>query len=113
MQFNFEKEEDGKWYIVLPEWTGSKADLEMVCGADYMLDLLSNNTNSVSLDLSEEECEHDFILDFTKEEGGGGWYNLVNFNHDTSEINNEIWLCMVTRFVFNGFLPNRIYVSLK
>lgn len=27
---------DGRWYIVLPEWTGNKEDLEMVLGADIL-----------------------------------------------------------------------------
>ena len=36
----FKKEEDNKWYIDLTEWTGDKADLEMVAGADILLDIL-------------------------------------------------------------------------
>jgi hypothetical protein len=37
--FKFEKEKDNRWYIILPEWTGEKEELEMVCGADSMLDI--------------------------------------------------------------------------
>ena len=40
--YRFNKE-DGKWYIDLPDWTGTKGELQMVGGADTLLDHLSNN----------------------------------------------------------------------
>jgi len=33
-KLKFYKEADERWYVELPEWEGSKADLEMVAGAD-------------------------------------------------------------------------------
>ena len=54
MTFN---KEDKKWYIFLPQWEGDKSDLEMVSGADRMLDYLSNNTDTVTVDVSEEPIE--------------------------------------------------------
>ena len=33
----FNKEAD-RWYIDLPDWTGTKGELEMVAGADTLLD---------------------------------------------------------------------------
>ena len=36
----FNKESNGKWYIDLPKWKGKKSALQMVCGADKLLDLI-------------------------------------------------------------------------
>lgn len=45
----FEKDTSNRWYLILPEWKGDKSDLEMVCGADAMLDVrklnLDDNAN--------------------------------------------------------------------
>ena len=49
MILNFYKEETNRWYVDLPCWSGLKEDLEMVEGADLMLDILSNYTNSISV----------------------------------------------------------------
>jgi hypothetical protein len=38
----FYRTTEDRWYIDLPEWKGSIADLEMIEGADTMLDKLSN-----------------------------------------------------------------------
>ncbi len=35
-KFKFNKEAQNRWYIELPEWTGSKSELEMVFGADTL-----------------------------------------------------------------------------
>ena len=34
MELTFEKWEDGRWFVVLPDYDGDKEDLEMVDGAD-------------------------------------------------------------------------------
>jgi hypothetical protein len=101
--FKFLKEEDNKWYVVLPEWTGEKEELEMVCGADTMLDILSQGDFEVNLTLSDEKFNHNFTLEFLREESGGGWYELQH-----EHFNFEVWLCHVTKFVF-GNLPKTIY----
>ena len=48
------KEEDNRWYVDLPDWTGSKSDLEMVAGADAMLDYFAEGENSIWLYISDE-----------------------------------------------------------
>ena len=45
----FKKEESGNWYIVLPEWKGTKAELKMVSGADTLLDTLSDGKKKVEV----------------------------------------------------------------
>lgn len=40
MEITFEKWEDGRWFVVLPDYDGPQEDLEMVDGADEFLDVL-------------------------------------------------------------------------
>lgn len=105
--FKFEKEQDNKWYVVLPEWTGCKEELEMVRGADTMLDILAQGESETSLIISEDYFENSsFTLTFDKEEDEGGWYRLKGklFEFD-------VWLCHVTKFVFGGYLPDKLYCN--
>ncbi len=105
--FKFEKEIDNKWYVVLPEWKGPKDDLEMVMGADTMLDILAQGEDFVYLTLSHKPFEnYSFTLNFIGYESEGGIYML---NHEL--YNFEIWLCHVTEFVF-GELPKVIYCKI-
>lgn len=53
MKLKFYKETDNRWYVDLPNWEGSKAELEMVAGAT-MLDYMSSNTSEITLDLDIE-----------------------------------------------------------
>lgn len=100
----FEKDYDSRWYVVLPEWTGSREDLEMVCGADTMLDILAQGEDIAYITMSDEPMgDYKFSLTFIDEENGGGNYILVG-----EYSNFEVWLCYVTKFVF-GKLPKTIY----
>lgn len=103
MKLRFYKEEDGRWYVDLPEWEGEKADLEMVAGADMMLDILSIFGDNVWLKLEKEpfegsqemsRCTHTPVC-------SGSYYWLEDYTL-------EIWLCDVTKFVFGDF-PDSIY----
>ena len=111
-QFTFYKEPDGRWYIDLPEWQGSKEDLEMVQGADRMLDLLSKGQDRIILMVSEQ-----FILDFqsclvktSEPETGGATYS-GHIVMDNVFIGIKIWLCYVTKFVY-GYFPKTIYLKI-
>lgn len=101
---NFYKDTDSKWYIDYPKWEGEKWELEMVSGADTLLEILAQGEDRVSVGMSLEEFkDSSFTLNLLREEGGGGWYQVVD-----PHVNMEIWLCHVTKFVF-GFLPEIIY----
>ena len=104
----FNKEEDKKWYVDLPKWTVAKTELEMVCGANDMLETLSDGKDYVILNLDTKEFENATLLKFLKEEEGGGWYLLKSYQE--IEYNSEIWLCEVAKFIF-GELPKEIYFS--
>lgn len=103
--FKFEKEIGDRWYVVLPEWTGPKEDLEMVCGADALCEILAQGENSVHVDIDREPFEgYKYKLDFVKHASGGGDYHLTSEFYDF-----PVWLCHVTEFVF-GDLPKSIYI---
>ena len=109
MILTFIKEESGKWYIDLPTWTGDKADLEMVSGADTLLEKLSDNENVVSLEVYEDYfkgSEELNMLSLANDLNNGAYYNLMSYKGE--EVNLDLWLCDVTKFVF-GYLPNKIY----
>ncbi len=109
--FRFYKELDGRWYVELPGWEGPKADLEMVQGADTMLDLISGSANECLLKLSDVQFEGAELLELEHEReqnlGGGGDYLLHKYEGETTLI--RLWLCEVTNYVFKG-LPERIYL---
>lgn len=107
-QYQFNKE-DQSWYIDLPEWTGSKDDLEMVLGADTLLNTILDKTrndafadDSVQITFSDtEHLKHRLTKMYDDYEFGGAWYWCEEFEH-------KLWLCEVTRFVF-GIMPDIIY----
>ena len=106
IRLKFEKDSNNKWYVVLPEWDGPQEDLEMVCGADTMLDILAQESFAIKLTISETEFENSTIqLHFNREENEGAWYDLKS-----EFFNFEVWLCYVTKFVFKS-LPKIIYLS--
>lgn len=104
MELRFYKEDDGRWYVDLPTWEGEKADLEMVAGADTMLDILSVYWNEVWLQVDDKPFEGAYEMsriDVTPP-GSGKDYWLEDYTL-------QIWLCDVTLFVFNGKFPETIY----
>ena len=110
-QFRFYKTPDNKWYIDLPEWTDCVSALEMVEGADTMLDKASNDTNECYLTLSDrlfEGADSITLTENLKDSVGGGYYFMETYKGES--INHTMWLCEVTEFVF-GYLPEVIYVG--
>lgn len=105
---------EGKWYIDLPEYLeqgGSQADLQMVDGADQMLDIISDNQGVVQIFVDREKYEGGDLLALTEKCDpyiGGGMYFMKYF--EGKETNLTMWLCQVTEFVF-GDLPEKIYVK--
>lgn len=106
----FYKEIDNRWYADLPELKVSKAELEMVSGADSMLDIVSENEMKVNLFLSLEKFEgsNEFKLLREDSDYGGGWYLMEKYLG--IELNREFWLCDVTKLVF-GNMPKNIYFA--
>jgi hypothetical protein len=110
--FKFYRDEIG-WFVDLPEWEGSKADLQMVSGADTFLDILSQGDNIIYITLSDEEFEGANSMDFLYpgrlenwELGEGAWYRMNRYMDMVYDL--DMWLCDVTKFVFGEF-PKIIY----
>ena len=113
--FKFYKTEVGRWYVDIPDWEGSVDDLEMVAGADLFIEILSDGEQTVNVTLSTVEFEGADILEFQTlgdlrswELGEGAWYKLISYMGIDYEL--KMWLCDVTKFVFDGF-PKNIYFS--
>jgi hypothetical protein len=102
------------WYIDLPEYIekgGTVGDLQMVDGADKMLDMMAGSANSVLVYVATEQFEGADILILTEKCDpyvGGGYYFMKKF--EGQEINQTMWLCQVIEFVF-GDIPSQIFVK--
>ena len=105
--------EEQKWYIDLPEYInqgGIKADLQMVEGADKMLDVMAKGKDAVELTIARQPFPGADILTLTEKCDpvvGGGYYLMPDY--EGSPINQTMWLCQVTQFVFDD-IPPEIYV---
>src|SRR5205807_683036 len=101
------------WYIDLPDFLqqgGSMAELQMVEGADKMLDLMAGTSNSIKLTIAKEPFEGADRLTLTEKCApiiGGGYYFMKYY--EGLAVDREMWLCRVTEFVF-GEIPQDIYV---
>lgn len=98
MKYKFYKK-DNRWYIDIPEWEGDIEDLEMVSGADILLEILAKENDSIEVEFSVEPFEDSKCLTFL----GDGVYE-----NDAWHGPSTIWLCSVTEFVF-GEYPSKIY----
>ena len=102
-----------EWFIDLPEYIeqgGNMGDLQMVDGADIMLDMMAENQDVVQLTISEQQFDGADMLVLTEKCDPyiGGAYYLMPI-YEGQEVNRKMWLCQVTVFVF-GDLPLKIYV---
>ena len=102
-----------EWYIDLPEYLekgGNITNLQMVEGADTMLDIIAGTANKVVLSIAKEKFEGADVL-VLKEKAdpikGGGYYFLAQF--ENKPVNLNMWLCDVTEFVL-GDIPAKIYL---
>ena len=102
----FYKSQDEYWYVDMPEWEGSIDALEMVRGADDMLDELSNFTGKdVHLRIATSafnDCER--LIKIQDDVVGGGAY----YGYPSAYEPKIIWLCSVSNWYF-GYHPENIY----
>ena len=105
--------ENGRWHIDAPDFInkgGSKADLDMIAGADTLLNLLSEGADEVTLTFNTEPFEDAETLELLQLCGpfmDGGYYCMRKYKG--KEIDFNMWVSDVTKFVF-GSTPKRIYV---
>lgn len=108
MELTFQKEKDNKWYVVLPEYPGNHEDLEMVLGADDLLEALSRVLHRTNITfriwLSKPDVPAGNLMKISQD-AGGATYQVNNCMY----YKNTAWLCNVTKYVFGGYHPNSIY----
>ena len=107
----FCKETDGRWYVDLPEWTGSKADLEMVTGAGSMIDMMAEGNPQVLITVSDTYFENSDEIEFIRmadDLENGAYYFMEKYIG--IEIRMEMWLCDILKVVFDGF-PIKIFIA--
>lgn len=96
--------EDKQWYADIKHWPKRyHANLAMICGADRMLDELSDGKDSVKICVRKDEFPGAWHLTKIEEDFLGGTYVC-------DKIDYTIWLCNVTKFVF-GEHPENIYIK--
>lgn len=106
--------EGEEWYVDLPDYIdqgGHKGDLQMVQGADTMLEMIAGDEKEVILWMDRiyfvgadkmtmtERCDPSV---------GGANYNLYQYQGEV--VDQNLWLCSVTEFVF-GDLPEEIFLK--
>ena len=107
MDLTFEKWEDGRWLVVLPDYDGDQEDLEMVDGADQFLDYFTYDGLYVTVDVSLED-DYPVRLKLVAHYEIGGTYQVENLDG----FNEDVWLCNVVHFLF-GEHPEEIYFNIK
>lgn len=108
------KRESGTWYIHLPAYLRqgcSKADLQMVDGAQKFLNVLSNGASTLRLRISTETQQGWDTLELIEHCGPpkGGAIYLFTPAGEQSE-GSLFWICDLTLFVF-GDMPPQIYIQ--
>jgi len=104
----------GIWFVELPDYDGDPWDLEMVAGADTLCDMLAKNGRvkvslATNLDDLDPICAPDYTLDFINSTVSNGLQDGANYK--VRELDLDVWLCNVTKYVFGEF-PTTIYISL-
>ncbi len=110
--YRFYKTLQDRWYIDIKDYKGPKEDLELVLGADTMLNIMAGNNDNIWIFMSEEFFEKSSQLIFkgmNDDIGSGADYIFQSFQG--IELNYKVWLCDVTKFIFDKF-PKTIYISL-
>ena len=107
----FNHEEDGLWYVDIPNWPFNHGNLLMVAGADELCAFLSDDDISsyVSVIPASKKEEHEGYAELTRIDSsltGGATYEVKNL----PGFNKNIWLCPVTLFVL-GEYPKYMYIK--
>jgi len=123
-ELRFYKEKTNEWYADIPDWTGLKAQLQMIDGADTLLDLMAEGKDEVTVEFSETEFDGAETLHLVNVNNGIKFMNInllknMDFGADYliltykgQIIDHNVWICNVTKYVF-GHFPLVIYFKVK
>lgn len=101
--------EDGRWYVDMPYWGFKKSQLEMVSGANTMLDKMADGESEVNLVIEipkDKNQQFDNWIRCDKVEQLGLRYGAT---YKTNQ-SDEFWICPVTLFVL-GRYPEVMYIA--
>lgn len=102
----FYKTDEGRWYIDLPEWLDNDMPieaLEMIDGADLLLDKLSKYSNEVIINFSSKKKSTHLHLKKLYSDESGATYSVKMEDF-------VVWLCPVTLYLFDKY-PKNLYVK--
>ena len=127
----FYKDTDGRWYIYLPEYLeaglGTKANLEMVAGADILLSKLAQGGTTITLKFTDKPFDGYLIHLIRSSEYGysaeliaepeldpGGWYHYYDKKkwYQLKPTRHDIWLSSVILYLFNKTYPKNIFIQI-
>lgn len=120
LNLTFYREWDGRWYVDLPDFPGEQAELEMVLGADSMLDIYAQGENRINLTIFLDEQEalinkgvdrFDTFIKDKEDIESGAIYVTKKVNGIAYKEDFLIWLCDVTKWVFGNF-PDKLFISI-
>jgi len=107
---------DRRWWIDLPRFPFDKSWLEMVLGADTLLDIISEGKEEVFVRVSQWPFfGWDYLLVREKKLGlmEGALYesSFLPIKNEDFGGENILWLCPVTLWVFLRY-PKKIYIKI-
>lgn len=108
MKLNFTKLAN-LWYAQIPDYTGDIDELEMIAGADDLCEILDIDGDGLvqtivrDIPFPKEKMGKTFTLKMVKCDDEGADYKV-------EELDQELWLCNVTKYVFGKF-PRTIYIK--
>ena len=98
----------GKWFIDIP-WIADVNDLQMVDGADTLLEILSENAKEFNCTISTTRLmNRHYLAHLTKQDEDelGANYQAIS-----DYVATPVWLCNVTKHLFDSF-PNEFFIYL-
>lgn len=107
-RFRFYKDPDNRWYADIPEFPGTKAELEMVAGADNLLDLIAEDSNECHVYFSDKSFADANLMYLAGKTPDIVGANYTILTYENININRDIWLGDVLYFVFDD-APEIIY----
>jgi hypothetical protein len=111
-RLRFYKKYEDEWFVDLPTWEGSEDDLQMVQGADTLLEYLAEGKERVALRFSTKSFDGASVMERMYVCTTGGAYYIVH-SYNGDKIVLPFWLCDVTKFVFGEFPENIYFTKVK
>src|SRR5690349_15420793 len=111
IELEFEKDPNGRWYAVLPQWHHGREALEMVLGADTLCAMLANGKDRVKVEISTENNDGGtvlYLVNIMEYPGSGADYYADIIEGDSFGL--DLWLCDVLHWVFNDY-PQILWIK--